>query len=110
MSKKRIALLINTMQGGGAERIVYYLLNHLGVDYQVHLLLFEDKIEYGLPKNQIVGFLNKSEHKNNNLTKILKIPIMSRKLVKYCRNNDICLVFSLLSRPNFVACFQKKSV
>lgn len=97
------------MEGGGAERIVSYLLKYLGDDYEIHLILFENKIEYDLPENQIITCLGKKNNgKNSDFVKILKIPIFSRKLLKYCREKDIDLVFSLLSRPNFASCIAKK--
>lgn len=108
MSKRKIAILINTLAGGGAERTVTHLLRNLRDDYEVHLVLFSDVIEYELPKDQIVTFLDNENPSQSNVVNILKIPKLSRRLVKYCRNNNIDLIMSFLNRPNFVACLAKK--
>lgn len=96
------------MTGGGAERVAAYLLGNLRSEYEVHLLLFTDDIDYELPADQIISFLDKKNGQTNDVVNILRIPIISHRLVKYCREHDIELVLSLLARSNFVACFAKK--
>ncbi len=108
MPKQKIAILINTLAGGGAERTVTHLLWNLRDDYEVHLVLFSDVIEYDLPKDQIINLLDKESPTKNSGANILKIPKLSGRLVKYCNENNIDLVLSFLHRPNFVACHAKK--
>ncbi len=108
MKKKKVVILTTSMSGGGAERTVSYLLRRLGNEYEMHLLLFKNEIEYDLPENQIIDFLDEDNKRETDVKNILKISVISRRLIKYCHNNDIDLVFSLLSRPNFVACLAKK--
>jgi N-acetylgalactosamine-N,N'-diacetylbacillosaminyl-diphospho-undecaprenol 4-alpha-N-acetylgalactosaminyltransferase len=41
------------------------------------------------------------------LLALLKMPILAFRLKKYCKKHEIPLVFSLLSRPNYINCFLK---
>ena len=43
---KKIVFLINSLDGGGAERVVSTLLNKLVEKYECHLILMENKISY----------------------------------------------------------------
>lgn len=107
MSKHKIAILINSLKRGGSERTVFYLLNGLRDRFEVDLILFSDEIEYELPIGQRVEVIGRNEG-SNDILNIARIPKLSWRLKNYCRDNDIELVLSLLSRPNFVACFAKK--
>ncbi|MBK7391772.1 MAG: glycosyltransferase [Chloracidobacterium sp.] len=108
MPKRRIAILINTLQAGGAERTVANLLHHLKNQYETHLLLFSNEVDYELPEGQIVRFLDDGNNTRRDAVNILKIPVISRRLIRYCEQNEIGLVLSFLPRPNFVACYAKK--
>lgn len=105
MPKHKIAILINTLGGGGSERTVTHLLNGLRDEYECHLILFRNEIAYALPQGQVVKLLDEN---NRGRTSMLKLPLLARRLVKYCRENEIKLVFSFLHRPNFVASLAKK--
>jgi N-acetylgalactosamine-N,N'-diacetylbacillosaminyl-diphospho-undecaprenol 4-alpha-N-acetylgalactosaminyltransferase len=114
MSKKKIAIVTNSMKGGGTERFISYLLKHLEDKYEVHLLLTESKFEYEIPENQIIAYLNKDHDKIRNFTSIwefpkflVRIPLYAKRLVKYCKENEIDLIVSFLERSNFTACFAK---
>lgn len=106
--KPKVVILVNTLLAGGAERTVSNLLRYLSDAYELHLLLFEDKIEYELPPEQIIAFLDRSRSGNGDAINILRIPVISKRLVSYCDQHSIDLVLSFLPRPNFVACFAKK--
>jgi len=105
--KQKIAILIHNMAGGGAERYVSLLLDHLQVEYEIHLLLFENIVEYDLPEGQIITCIENCYERRSNLLNILRFQLASVRLVKYCKQNDIKLVVSFLNRPNFAACFAK---
>ena len=103
------------MKGGGTERYISYLLKNLEDIYEVHLLLTESKIEYELPKDQIIAYLNKDHQKIRTYTSIWefplflgKIPLYAKRLVNYCRKNDIDLIVSFLQRANFTAIIAKR--
>ncbi len=105
--KQKIALLIHNMTGGGAERFVSHLLANLKDEFEIHLILFDDTIEYDLPEGQIVTFVEKGFKRRSNLASIARLPLAAFRLKKYCQANGIQLVFSFLNRPNFTACIAK---
>jgi glycosyltransferase involved in cell wall biosynthesis len=114
MSRKKIAIVTNSMKGGGTEKFVSYLLENIKDKYETHLLLTESKLEYELPENQIVAYLNKDHDKIRTRTSIwefplflLKIPVYAKRLINYCRKNDIDLIVSFLGRANHTASFAK---
>lgn len=95
------------MAGGGAERFVTHLLTCLKDEFEIHLILFDDTIEYDLPEGQIIAFIEKGFKTRSNLAGIARLPINALRLKKYCKANDIELLFSFLNRPNFTACMAK---
>ena len=106
--KQKIAILAHSMAGGGAERFISHLLNNLKDDFEIHLIIFQKVVQYELPENQIVKFINETDFKLSNLRNLLSIPSISYKLKAYCRENNIQLVISFLNRPNFAACLAKR--
>jgi len=107
MKKKKLGILINALEIGGAEKVVSQLINYFSNDFDIHLILLNDTIEYELPFNNItVKIIDNSNLKASNRTlDILKIPILSRRLKKYLEQNDIHVCFSALNRSNFINCF-----
>ena len=105
--KPRIAFLIHNMAGGGAERFVTHLLTCLKDEFEIHLILFDDTIEYELPDDQIIAFIENGFKKRGNLAGIVRLPLNALRLKKYCKENKIELLFSFLNRPNFAACMAK---
>lgn len=105
--KPRVAFLIHNMAGGGAERFVSNLINGFKDEFEIHLVLFDDTIEYDLPSDQIITFIETGFKKRSNLAGILRLPLIALRFKKYCRANNIELVFSFLNRPNFVAGMSK---
>ena len=53
---KKVAVFINSLRGGGAERIVSYLLNEGYSEFEFHLILFQKEIEYSIPEDKIKIF------------------------------------------------------
>jgi N-acetylgalactosamine-N,N'-diacetylbacillosaminyl-diphospho-undecaprenol 4-alpha-N-acetylgalactosaminyltransferase len=105
--RRRIAVVINSMSGGGSERTVSYLLEGLKEHFEIHLILFAPIIEYELPVGQVVHYLD-NEHGRSQVLNLLMIPVLARRLRAYCEEKSIELVLSFLPRPNFVSCLAKK--
>ena len=101
--KPRIAILTHSLASGGAERFVTHLLTGLTPDFEIHLLLFDDTIEYELPEGQTVAFIERGFRGRQNLTSIARLPLAAWRLKKYCKGNNIQLLISLLNRPNFTS-------
>ena len=106
MNKKKIALFIISLHGGGAERVVSILLNHFENSFDIHLVLLQPIIEYDIPAGQKITVLDKSPS-NNSFSNILKIPFLAFRYYRFLCKNNITTSFSFLNRPNFIAGFLK---
>ena len=106
MNKKKIALFIVSLYGGGAERVVSILLNHFENSFDIHLVLLQPIIEYQIPASQKITVLDKSPS-NNSFFNILKIPFLAFRYYRFLCKNNITTSFSFLNRPNFIAGFLK---
>jgi glycosyltransferase involved in cell wall biosynthesis len=86
---KKTAFLINSMAGGGAERVVSILLKNLSRENrEFFLIVLEDKFYYQIPQDVKVIKLNSKFFGFLKLKKIIK-------------RNEIDLVFSFLGRSNY---------
>jgi len=85
----KIAFLINSMAGGGAERVVSNLLNNLSRENrELFLVVLEDKFYYQIPND--VKIIN------------LRAKFFGFfKFKKIIKENQINLVFSFLGRSNY---------
>ncbi len=98
---KKIAILINSMNGGGAERVVSILLEKLVKKYEIHLVLLNSGIAYQIPKQvKVTNLIQKNLH--NNYLKIFALPLLAYRYYKYCQQNKINISFSLLNRANYI--------
>jgi N-acetylgalactosamine-N,N'-diacetylbacillosaminyl-diphospho-undecaprenol 4-alpha-N-acetylgalactosaminyltransferase len=104
---KKVAIFIYSLRGGGAERVVSYLLNEGYQNFEFHLILLRNEIEYEIPKAnvKIVKLGNSSSF---NYLSFFTITSLAKKLKKYLEDNNIETLFSLLNRPNFISCKVKK--
>lgn len=108
VSKPRVAILVNSLLAGGAERFVSLILNELQNKFEFHLLLLDHIVEYDLPPDQIVVDLAANGVRSADLANTLRLPLIARHLKKYCADNQVQLVVSFLSRPNLAACLAKR--
>lgn len=108
--KKKISILTHSLSGGGAERVVSILVNELSPNYDVHLFLMNSKIEYSIPKNTKIYFLEKNNNFENKIFKILKLPYLALKYKKKCIKLNIQISISFLYRPNFINILAHKTL
>lgn len=98
-----IALLIYSMAGGGAERVVSYLLPFLkSKGHTVHLVLMNNTISYDIPKDITIHYIEKSKANESGLLKLLKLPLLAFKYARLLKKLDVTHSFSLLTRPNYI--------
>lgn len=104
--KKKVGLLISSLNGGGAERVVSRLSMILYSEYDIYLLLFDTKnIKYDY-KGKIIDI--KAPANSKGLLSKIKL-LMQRtyrtKAIKKTENLDI--VISFLDSPNIVNILSK---
>lgn len=64
MPHKRLALYVDSLSGGGAEKVVMVLADSLlSLGHQVHLFVLNGKTEYTIPNHYPVHFLSKGKTK-----------------------------------------------
>lgn len=98
---KKIVILINSLDGGGAERVVITLLNNLVEKYECHLILMENKISYEIDKR--INIISLDEKINQcGIVKLIRLPIIAYKLSKIIKKYKFSQVNSFLYRANYV--------
>ncbi|HMN32746.1 MAG TPA: glycosyltransferase [Chitinophagaceae bacterium] len=107
MAKQKIAIFTYSLLGGGAERVVSNLLLGLQSDFDVHLILMNDIIDYPIPENQKIHYIENSDMYESEWKKLIKIPILALRLKKYCNQNQIELILAVMNRPNYIASLAK---
>ena len=102
IKKKQIAFFINSMTGGGAEKVVQLLIQQLIKDKEsnIILILLENKITYQLPKN--IKIIHLFSHLDNYLQKFIGLLYGSIKLKSIIKRYKIQIIISSLERSNFI--------
>lgn len=102
IEKKQMAFFINSMTGGGAEKVVQLLIQQLikGKESNIILILLENKITYQLPKN--IKIIHLFSHLDNYLQKFIGLLYGSIKLKSIIKRYKIQIIISSLERSNFV--------
>lgn len=99
----KISILIHSLAGGGAERVVSQLVTYLhqsGV--KVYLVLLSDIIVYEIPEDIEIHYLEKTNLKDSGLSKLLKLPLLAYRYKNFLIKNDIAISLSFLNRPNYI--------
>jgi len=107
MSKQKLSILIYSLAGGGAERVVSVLLHELKEQYDITLVLMRKKIDYEIPKDTKIHFLEDSNPYENGIVKLLKLPYLGWKYKKFCQRNGIDISLAFMNRPSYVSIFAK---
>ena len=103
---KKIALLIDTMNGGGAQRVVSHLSGILGADYDVHVILFDDRYhEFSCQGTQ--HCLHVPAVGGSALVKLKLLDQRIKKLKTLIKKEKLDCVISFMDSPNFVNLFAK---
>ena len=104
----KVAIFIYSLAGGGAERVVSQLVAFLeskGLD--VFLVLMSDSCAYPVKTKIPPFFLENSKATENNVLKLLKIPLLAYKYHIFLKKNRINKSISFLTRPGFISVFTK---
>ena len=104
--RPKLLIFINTLQSGGAERVVSLLLEHLKYDFEIHLALYCNIIDYKIPAEIKILDL-KQPLKEARLIRLLKLPFLSYKVYRYCKQNAINISVAFLYRPCYINALMK---
>ncbi len=107
MTKKNLSILIYSLAGGGAERVVSILLHELKDEYDITLVLMRNKIDYDIPKDTKIYFLEDSSPTEHGIKKLFKLPLLGLKYKKFCQKNEIDISLAFMNRPSYVSLFAK---
>ncbi len=95
-SSTKVSFLINSLAGGGAERVAVNLGEFLNVD---KIFLLERDVKYDFQKTEII-LLSNHTNRTSPILKSLLIPVYAFKLSKNLRRDSV--VVSFLERTNYV--------
>lgn len=105
--KQKLLLTINSLRSGGAERVVSQLLRHTQDDVEIHLALMTKVIQYDIPSDTRVIDMKQSES-DSPLMMLLRLPFLSYKLARYCKQNNISHSVAFLNRPSYINAMMRK--
>ncbi|MEJ7626485.1 MAG: glycosyltransferase [Ferruginibacter sp.] len=104
--KPRLLIFINTLQTGGSERVVSLLLQNLYKDFEIHLAMYANIVEYDIPA--VIKILDlKQPVFESKLRMFVKAAPLARKITEYCRKNDIPTTVAFLYRPCYITSLMK---
>lgn len=104
----KVAILIHSLAGGGAERVVSQLITYLSEQkIDVILVLMSEIVVYEIPSNVNVFYLEKTNLKESGLLKLIKLPLLALKYKSFLKKEKITVSLSFLNRPNYVNLLSK---
>lgn len=104
----KIVFLINSLSSGGAEKVLTVLTTELiRQKYKVEVIFLEKNEFYVLPKEVTKIYLSNLNGEENGFIKLFYIPILSFRLKRYIKSNNIKLIQSHLTRANYINLFSK---
>ena len=104
--RPKLLIFINTLQMGGAERVVSLLVNHLNKEFDIHLALYNKIIDYAVPAEIPILNLNQPLEQSK-LLMLWKLPALSYKVYRYCKENGIHISVAFLYRPCYINAIMK---
>jgi N-acetylgalactosamine-N,N'-diacetylbacillosaminyl-diphospho-undecaprenol 4-alpha-N-acetylgalactosaminyltransferase len=103
MKKKKLAIFVNSLGRGGAEKVVFLLMQQLRQDYDIHLLVFDKSvIEFELPPGITIVQIGKFRNPLR-AALVFNIFLYAPTVKKYLLANNIPVLMSFLSRTALTA-------
>lgn len=107
-NKSKIAVLIYSLAGGGAERVVSQLIPFLeDKNKDVYLVVMNTSRDYDFQTKNPVYFLEKSKPNEHSFLKLVKLPFLAWKYHKFLKRNNIHTSISFLTRPAYISILTK---
>lgn len=100
MSNK-IVFFVNSLCGGGAERVISTLLNEFCKDYECYIILMENEINYELDSKIKIICLNEDPNISG-IKKFIRLPLIAYKFAKIIKMYKFNQIVSFLNRANYV--------
>ena len=98
-----IAIFVNSLIGGGAERVSLTLLEEFKQKgYEVMLIVLEKEAKYAPPQGVKIVYLTQFEKLSNPFIKLFWVVISAYRLSKVIKQHKISFVQSHLIRANFI--------
>lgn len=105
----KLGILIYSLSGGGAERVVSYLVSYcVKNNIDVHLILMNTNIQFELPEDLQIHYIETSEAEERGVMKALKIPLLAYQYSKLVKKLKITHSLSFLTRPSFINVISSK--
>ena len=105
----RLGVLIYSLAGGGAERVVSYLVTYChNNNIDVHLILMNTNKKYKIPEGLNVHYIEQSQDNESGILKALKIPLLAFKYAKLVKKLQLTHSLSFLTRPCFINILSRK--
>ena len=99
--KRKLSIFINSLDGGGAERVVNNLLNVWVKEYDCYLILIHNYKFYEIDSK--VKIISLDEPKElSGFAKFLRLPILAYKLSKITKEYKFDKIVSFLTRANYI--------
>lgn len=106
--KKRVCLLINSLYNGGAEKVLAVHANALiKRGYEVDVVMLEKDHFYTLDSSIKVTALSNLLKEDNKLKKLIYLPFLFIKFVRFLKKSKHKKIFSYMEIPNLFAIFSK---
>ena len=99
---KKVVFFINSLVGGGAERVLSTMLFSLKDEFQLTLVLTDKRIDYDIPDGINIVYLNSNWINRFGFSKFFNIGLLAYKLAKICSFTKADYCFSLTLRPNLI--------
>lgn len=100
--KKRVAIFVYSLGGGGAEKAAMGLYEGLKGDYELFFVTVSPVTAYDVGGLNVT-VLGENDHKSSKIKKLFGSLKLFFSFVSFCRKNKISTVISFLSRPNIIA-------
>ncbi|MGE4294198.1 MAG: glycosyltransferase [Campylobacterales bacterium] len=105
--KAALGVMLYSLSGGGAERVAALLCRELADRFDITLVLMNDRIDYPLPANQKILYLEHSQPDETGLFKLLKLPLLAWRYARLCKQHGFTASLSLMNRPNLINALSK---
>ena len=86
--------------------MVSLLLDHLKDDFEIHLALYSNYVDYTIPA-EIKVFNLQQPLVQNKIIRFLKLPQIALKVFRYCKENGINNSVAFLYRPCYINAIMK---